>query len=164
MKLVNSYSHGGNHNRSAHRLRVWRVIQFKCEGPVRWLRQQPGSRAHSKCDLRWKSILPRESTVHLTDMDGEGHYTTIFAEEDNVETAVISDMWVWLQVHEICVSMNKLVLKSEKSKKADWERKKEKTQYCQSLSFMHSNVFISSFLLRCSCNQNRQAIYLNLVC
>lgn len=43
-------------------------------------------RAHSKCHLRWKSILPQESTVHLIDTDGQGHHADTFVHQrGNVE-------------------------------------------------------------------------------
>lgn len=140
MMSVNSYSRGGSNNGSAHSLRVWHLIQFKCEGPVRWLRQWL-CRAHSKCHLWWKSITPQESTVHLIDRDGEGHYAWYLLKRvrgrEAVRAAVIavrSDVWV--RGHAVCACVNKLDQTVGERRKVDWgrQRKEERTHFCQSLS------------------------------
>lgn len=135
MLSVNSWSRGRSNNGSAHRLRVWHLMQFKCEGPVRWLRQWLG-RAHSKCHLWWKSIPPQESTVHLIAKDGEGHYAWYLLKRvrrRKVERKAVKALVVCEYVYMQCVYSNKPDQTMEGRRKAVWERQREegRTPFCQ---------------------------------
>lgn len=141
---VNSYSHRRSCNGSAHGLRVWHLIQFKCEGPVRWLRQWL-SVPHSKCHLWRKSIPPQESTTHLIDRDGEGHYgwyllKRVRGREAEREAVMAARNYVWVYVRAVCVKkLNQTVEERWKLEKGKGKRRED---ISLRMSFMHSDVFI----------------------